>query len=140
MGEEAVEIADAERAEDQDAAADAGLAQLDAFLDVGHREPRRAGLAQRPRHRHGAVPVGVGLDDGDDAGARAGAVPGRVVERGVVGQVRREGAVVGPDGRQIDPGRRAANHMPGARGMNLVCPAMKAVLHRAGRAVALLGR
>ena len=39
-----------------------------AFLDVGAREHRGAGLLERARHLRRAVPVGVGLDDGDDAG------------------------------------------------------------------------
>ena len=43
----AVEIADAERAEDEDRNAHARASQDDAFLDVGAREHRRTGLLER---------------------------------------------------------------------------------------------
>ena len=50
MIEHAVEIADAERAEDQDRRANAGLAQIDALFDVGHGQHRRARGLERARH------------------------------------------------------------------------------------------
>ncbi len=73
--EHAVEIADAERAEDQDRRANAGLAEIDAFFDVRHRQHRRARGFECRRDAARAVTVGVGLDDGDDAGAIAGPRP-----------------------------------------------------------------
>ena len=69
VAEDAVEVADAQGAEDQDRDADAGLAQDDAFLDIGAGEHRGARLLERAADFDRAVPVGVGLDDGDDAGA-----------------------------------------------------------------------
>ena len=47
--EDAVEIADAQRTEDEDRGADAGLAQHDPFLDVGAREHRGAFGLERER-------------------------------------------------------------------------------------------
>ena len=51
--------------------ADARLAELDSLGDAGDPERVPPGLFQRPRHRHGAVPVGVGFDDGQDFPLRA---------------------------------------------------------------------
>ena len=48
--EQAVEIADAQRAEDEDVGPDAGGAQRGAFLDVGARQQVGAGVLERPRH------------------------------------------------------------------------------------------
>ena len=73
--EDAVEVADAERAEHEDCGPHAGRPQHDAFLDVGAREHRGARLLERERHRSRAVPVGVRLDDGDDAGGAAAPGP-----------------------------------------------------------------
>ena len=67
--EQAVEIADAERAEHQDLGPHAGGAQHRSFLDVGAGEQIGAGLLERARHLARAVPVGVRLDDGNDAAA-----------------------------------------------------------------------
>ena len=47
--EQAVEIADAQRAEDENLRFHAGRAQRRAFLDVGTRQQIGAGLFQRPR-------------------------------------------------------------------------------------------
>ena len=77
MGEDAIDVADAERTEHQDPPAIAGLAQFDALLDVGHGEPLGAGLAQRPGDGYGAVAVGVGLYYGEDAGRVAGPAAAR---------------------------------------------------------------
>ena len=52
--EHAVEVADAERAEHENRHAHAGLAQRDAFLDVGAREHRRAGGLERERRPRAA--------------------------------------------------------------------------------------
>ena len=107
--EDALDVAHAERAEDQDPAAIPGLAQFEPLLEVGDGEPGRAGVAQRPGHRHRAVAVGVGLDDREDAGSVGRSRPG-AVELGVAGQVGGDRAVVGLDGGQVDPRRGAADH------------------------------
>ena len=103
VGEDAADVAHAERAEDEDAPAIAGLAQLDALLEIGDREPLRSRLAQRAGHAHRAVPVGVGLDHGEDARHAAVTGGGAVVEIGLRGQVRGEGAVVGLHRCQVHP-------------------------------------
>ena len=66
--EHAVDVAHAERAEDQNLGGDAGLPKHDRFFDVGAREDLRARLLQRERDGRRAVAVRVRLDDGDDAG------------------------------------------------------------------------
>ena len=48
----------------QNAGLDAGVAQHGALVHIAHRQPLRPGLLERPGHRHRAVPVGIGLDDG----------------------------------------------------------------------------
>ena len=64
--EQAVEIADAQRAEHENRHAHAGLPEHDALFDIGARQHRRARLLERERDAWRAVTVGVGLDDGDD--------------------------------------------------------------------------
>ncbi len=110
MIEDAVEIADAERAEDQDRRANAGLAQIDALFDVRDREHRRARRLERRRDAARAVAVGVGLDDGDDAGRDHGPAAGAAIEAGFVGEIRADGLEVGFEGGEIDARGRAANH------------------------------
>ena len=66
--EDAVEVADAERAEDQHRCPDARLPQDDGFLDVGAGEHRRPCLLERQRDLRRAVPVAIGLDHRDDPG------------------------------------------------------------------------
>ena len=44
---------------------------------------RRAGFFERTRHAHRAVAVGIGFDDGDDAGRRRGPRAGAAIERGL---------------------------------------------------------
>src|SRR6185436_8941663 len=53
--EQAVEIADAERAEDENFRADAGGAQGRAFFDVSTGDEIRAGILERPRDLARAV-------------------------------------------------------------------------------------
>ena len=65
--EDAVEIADAQRAEHQDLGADAGGPQRGALLDVGAREQVCSRILERPGHLRRAMTVGVRLHDGDDA-------------------------------------------------------------------------
>ena len=65
--EDAVEIADAEGAEDQNGNADAGTAEDDALLDVGAGEHCRAGALEGQSDLARTVPIGVGFDDRDDA-------------------------------------------------------------------------
>ena len=67
--EHAIEIADAERTEDQNLGRHAGLAEDDRLFDVGARENRGAGVLQRERDRRRTMAVRVGLDDADDAGS-----------------------------------------------------------------------
>ena len=67
--EQAVEIADAQRAEDEDVGAHAGGAQRRAFLDVGAGEQIGARLFQRERDLAGAMAVGVRLDHRDNTGS-----------------------------------------------------------------------
>ena len=63
---DAMKIADAEGAKHENWDANAGSPQDDAFLDIGAREHRRAGLLERGSHLRRAVAVGVRFDDGDD--------------------------------------------------------------------------
>ena len=101
--EQAIEIADAQRAEHQNLGADAGGPQRRAFLDVGAGQQIGAGLFERARHLAGAVAVGVRLDDGDHAGRRA-ARPRLALERGA------DVPVVRLERREIDAGDGRANH------------------------------
>ena len=50
---------------------------------------RRAGFFERARHAHRAVPVGVGLDDRDDAGRRGRPARRGAVERRLAREIRR---------------------------------------------------
>ena len=68
VDEHPVEIADAERAEHENARTRPRFAQLDALLDVSDRQPAGARLLERTRDADGAVAVGIGFDDRDDAG------------------------------------------------------------------------
>ena len=70
--EHAVDVANAERAEDEDGQAHAGAAQQDAFFDIRGREERRTSRFERQRDARGAVAVRVGLHHADDAGAVSG--------------------------------------------------------------------
>ncbi len=90
--EEAVQIANAQRAEHQDLRADARLAQRLPFFDVGACQDIGARIFERARDLRGAVTVPIRLDDGDDAwraAAAGGKIPG-------------DAAVVGPDGVESD--------------------------------------
>ena len=49
------------------------------LLDVGAGEQIGAGLLERARHLRRAVPVGVGLDDGDHAGGAGRLLAGEAV-------------------------------------------------------------
>ena len=75
--EQSIEIADAERAEDEDLGADSGGAQRGALLDVRARQQVGARRLERERDLGGAVPVGVRLDDCDDARTGSGVVFGQ---------------------------------------------------------------
>ena len=68
--EEAVEVADAERAEHQNRGADAGVAQRDPLLDIRAREHGRPRALEREADFPRAVAVGVRLDDTDDSRTR----------------------------------------------------------------------
>ena len=105
--DDAVEIADAQRAEDEDRGAHAGLPQRDPLLDVRAREHRGAFGLERQADRRGAVAVGVGLDDGDDRR------PGRTWVRQSGGRSKKagDGAVVRPDGVEVDVRDGLSNHV-----------------------------
>jgi hypothetical protein len=98
--EDPVEIADAQRAENEDGRADAGLPQDDGLFDVRAGEHRGAGILERLRDLRRAVAVRVRLDDGDDArrGAR------RRSEK------RSDRVEVRADSLEIDPGNRRPDH------------------------------
>ena len=71
--EETVQIADAQRPEDEYRYAQAGAAERDPFLDIRTRQHRRARLLEGEAHGSGAMAVRVGFDDGEDRrGAAAG--------------------------------------------------------------------
>ena len=55
-------------AQDDETLPDAGLTQLDRFLDAGHR--KRLGVLENARDLHQPVAVGVCLDDGQHRTAR----------------------------------------------------------------------
>ena len=99
--EQPAEIADAQRAEHEDGGAHPRRTQRDRLFDVGTRDHPRPGALERERHGNGAVPVGVGLDDGDDGGRRA--------FNRFSGQKGGDGTVVGLDSGQIDQGDGGAN-------------------------------
>jgi len=101
-----VEIADAERAEDQDLRGDARRAERGAFFDVGAGQKIRASRLERARHLAGAVPVGVGLDDGDEPGLRPLA---RDVLRNVP-EIRLDGAEIDARDGRPDHLRNARMH------------------------------
>ena len=69
--EQAVEVADAERAEHEDLCPHAGLAQRVPFFDVGAGQQIGARILERQRHLRGAVSVRVGLHHRNHAGAPA---------------------------------------------------------------------
>ena len=56
MSDEALFFAGPETSEDQNAFANSGFAQLDAFVGAGDSEPFGAGLLQGFGNRHGAKP------------------------------------------------------------------------------------
>ncbi len=67
--EDTVEIADAERAEDEDRNPRAGAAKDDALFDIGAGQHGGARAFERKPDVRGPVAVRVCLDDGDDAGS-----------------------------------------------------------------------
>jgi len=64
------EIAHRQRAKHENRNRDAGVAERDAFFDVGAREHRCAGRLEREPDGRCTMAVRVGLDDRDDAGRR----------------------------------------------------------------------
>ena len=107
--EQSIEVAYAQRAEDKDWHADAGATQDDALFDIGARQHPRAGLFERERHASGAMAVGVGLDDRDDAGRLATAH--RLLPVDLGGEVLLNRAEVGLKRSEIDVGYGAADHV-----------------------------
>src|SRR3989441_12906260 len=56
-----------ESGQEQNRLADASLPQLRAFSRAGYAEPVGSGSCQCLSHRHGTMPVGVGLNHGKDS-------------------------------------------------------------------------
>jgi hypothetical protein len=111
--EDPVDVADAERAEDQDRDGDAAFAQLDPFGDVGAGQHRRARGFERQPDAHRPVPVGVGFDHADDA--RPGLLGGPIADAAGGGAGRGdeagEGAEVAGERVEVDAGEgRPASH------------------------------
>ncbi len=90
---DAVHLANAQGAEDEDWYRDAGLPEPNALLDVGAGEHRRTGGLERERSAFRTVAVGIRLDDADD--------PGRHAARP---DIRRHRAVVVRERVEIDAG------------------------------------
>ena len=101
MREHPIEIADAERAKHENRHVNPRLAQHDPLFDVSAREHHRPRLRQRPRHRRGAMPVGVRLDDRNDTRCR-GATRGEEIS---------DGAEVRLDCIQVDAGDGGTYHL-----------------------------
>src|SRR4051794_26437933 len=102
MLEDAVEVADAQRAEDKDRDLHARLPQDDAFLDIGAREHLGPCALERKSDAGRPVPVRVCLDDGNDARREAGCA--LCCER------RRDRAQVRFDSAEIDNRACGADH------------------------------
>ena len=99
--EQAVQIADAEGAEDQYVRLHAGGAQLGPFLDIGARQQIGAGVLERARDLAGAVAVRIRLDHRNRARR-----PGGPFAREVFGDV----SEVARDSAQIDAGDGGTDH------------------------------
>src|SRR5205807_10416616 len=99
--EEPVEIADAERAENENLARHARRPQRGALLDVGAGEQVRTGLLERVRDGPRAVPVRVGLHDGDRAGRPLAAFPRQMLDDVTVVELERV---------EIDPRNGGTDH------------------------------
>jgi hypothetical protein len=65
--EHAIDVADAERTENENLGPHPGFAKDDGLLDVGARENRRTCLLQRETNGSRSMTIGIGLDDRDDA-------------------------------------------------------------------------
>jgi len=100
--EQAVQIAHAQRAEDQNVRLHAGGAQRGPFLDIRARQQIGAGVFERARDLTAAVAVRIRLDHRYRAGRR-----GRPFARKVIGNA----SEVARDGAQIDPGDSGTNHV-----------------------------
>src|SRR4051812_16993775 len=101
--EDAVEVADAQRAEDEDRDLHARLSQDDALLDIGAREHLRPCALERKPDAGRSVPVRVCFDDGNDARGEAGCA--LCCER------RRDRAQVRFDSAEIDNRACRADHL-----------------------------
>ena len=78
-----------EASKDRNLTLDPGLAQLSRFRETGNSEPATPVLRQGPGHGHATVPIGIGLDDGQNSRAR----PDRPANRLVVAN---HGAKINP--------------------------------------------
>ena len=119
MVEHAVEVADTERAKHEDRRPDPRLPQHDRLLDIRAGKHGGAGILERARDLGRAVAVGIGLDDGDEAGRRTAG--GR--------EIRGNRTAVATDRVEIDAGDGRPDHGdPWARFSNLVNSLMNASL------------
>jgi hypothetical protein len=108
--EQSVEVADAQRAEDQNWHADPCPPENDGFLDVSACEQIRARGFERERDPLGSMPVRVCLDDSDDSRGRRS-----------FGQKLLNCFEVGLQRRQVNVRDSASDHAPGARLAKRVC-------------------
>ena len=104
--EEAVEVADAQRAEHENLALDAGRPERGALFDVGARQQVGARALERLPDLRRAVPVRVRLDDRDHARRMLGLFGLQVTD---------DGRVVRGERVEIDAGDGRADHAPSAR-------------------------
>ena len=91
----------------------------------------RASAPRRERLDELAAAYGIEVTSDNREVARGAGIVVLSVKPQIMDKVLREKAgerpEISPDSVEIDPRRRAADHSPGARGMNLVCPARNAV-------------
>jgi hypothetical protein len=116
--EDAVEIADAERAEHENRHAHARLPQDDPFLDIRARQHRRSRVLERQSNARRAMTVGVCFHHRDDAGRSPPRFTRKVsLDRGEIAAQRIE----------VNTGDGASNHSWNETGFNfrLVLPEMK---------------
>ena len=100
--EQAIEIADAQRAEDQNLRAHSRIAQHRAFFDVRACHEIRSGVLERAGNLSCAVAVRVGFHHRNQAGRAIASLTGQVLDNA---------AVVRLEGTQVDSGDSRTNHV-----------------------------